>query len=95
MKDLTVLFEEINTLKLCREQINDRFILLFVKEFQANRKLIDSHALILEIAAEFQIDTALYLHLLKAIEKRFYFVLNVTLKDFVRMNLSFLAFRNC
>jgi hypothetical protein len=94
MKDLTSLFEEINVLQLSREQINDRFILLFAKEFQADRKLIDSYALILEIATEFQINTAFYPHLLKAIEKRFYFVLNVTSRDFVRTNLSFLASRN-
>ncbi len=94
MKDLTALFEEINTLKLSREQINDRFILLFAKEFQADRKLIDSYALILEIAAEFQIDTTFYPYLLKEIEKRFYFVLNVTSRNFVRTNLSFLGSRN-
>ena len=94
MKDLTELFNEIKTLQLSREQINDRFILLFAKEFQADRKLIDSYALILEMAAEFQMDTAFYPYLLKKIKKQFYFVLNVTSRDYVRTNLSFLASRN-
>ena len=94
LKDLTVLFEEINRLELSRNDINDKFILLFAKEFQVDRKLIDSYALILEIAAEFGIDTTFYPYLLKEVEKRFFFVLNVSSRNFVRTNLSFLASRN-
>ena len=78
MKDLTALFEEINSLQLSREEINDKFILLFAKEFQADRKLIDSFALILEIATEFQLKNEFYPYLLKEVQKRFYFALNVT-----------------
>ena len=94
LKDLTVLFEEINRLELSRNDINDKFILLFAKEFQVDRKLIDSYALILEIAAEFGVDTTFYPYLLKEVEKRFFFVLNVSSRNFVRTNLSFLASRN-
>lgn len=94
LKDLTQFLKSLQGQQLTREESNDKFVLLFANQFQVDRKLIDSFALLFEIATEFKIDNQFYPYLLKKIDKRFYFVLKVSARDFVRTNLAFLASRN-
>lgn len=91
LKDLSPFFEELRASNISHLELNERFKLIFADQFQVDKKIIDSYALIFEIATNFEIDNNFFPYLLKETKRQFYFVLCGNSRDFVKVNIALLA----
>ncbi len=67
---------------------------MFAHEFRADRKLIDSFGLLLDIAATYEMDKDFYPFFISdACEKQFLFVLKINSRDFVRLGFAIQAIK--
>ena len=95
MKDLSVFMEDLkangNTDEFSVEQL---LLLLLANDFEADRKMIDSFALLMTVAKDCGINNAFYPFLLSEdCDKKFLFVLKISARDFVRFRFQILAIK--
>lgn len=93
MKDLSHFVDELKEIEK-REDVQKRLLDLFAHEFRADRKLIDSFGLLLDIAATYEMDKDFYPFFISdACEKQFLFVLKINSRDFVRLGFAIQAIK--
>lgn len=93
MKDLTSLLEELKKIEN-KAALEEKLLHLFSHEFRADRKLIDSFGLLLDIAAKYDIDKQFYPFFISdACDKQFLFVLKIPARDYVRLGLAIQAIK--
>lgn len=83
-----------NEKRVLEDFINIKFQLMFANQFEADKKLIDSYALLLDIATTLKINPTFYPILFNSIDKQFIFVLNMTSRDYTNHFISAPTIRN-